>query len=71
MIYCEHCHRMVAFRRRDYRIYCTECGQEITSSWKDESITKTQDSVSPKQYNNVSSKQYNSVSPKPVRTGTI
>ena len=31
MIWCEHCHRMVAFKREGCKIFCKECGREIYS----------------------------------------
>lgn len=34
MIFCPYCKRYVPFIQKDYKIYCPECGQEITYAGK-------------------------------------
>jgi len=57
MIRCPKCNRMVCFKQRGYRIYCAECGEEITYSEKDdENISPQHDSMSPKLENTIGGK---------------
>jgi len=33
-IWCPYCKRYVGMKQKDYKIYCPECGEEITYSEK-------------------------------------
>jgi len=58
MIWCPKCNRMVCFKQRGYRVYCAECGQEITYSSRkmEENVSPQHDSVSPKLENTIGGK---------------
>jgi len=66
MIWCPspQCKRYVPMVQKDYKIYCPECGQEITftSKKKEEKALHSE--------KNISSEQHDGVSPEVKRTGT-
>lgn len=46
MIYCPYCKRYCPFTQKDHKIYCGQCGREVTYS------TKGDENVSPPEEEN-------------------